>query len=126
MNIFIVEDDEIQRKNLKSTMQQIEKGINIYEAEDKDEALEIANNNNKVVILNIYEEGKTNIVQVRNSRVAINSAKIESIFERGFSTKKGENRGYGFYNVKKIAEKNGDNVQLSFEGNYTVFKILFK
>ena len=62
MNIFIVEDDEIQRKNLKSTMQQIEKGINIYEAEDKDEALEIANNNNKVVILNIYEEGKTNIV----------------------------------------------------------------
>lgn len=46
MNVLIVEDDRIQRKNLKSTIQQIDKGINIYEAEDKGEALEIANKNN--------------------------------------------------------------------------------
>jgi DNA-binding LytR/AlgR family response regulator len=46
MKVLIVEDDEIQRESLKKTIQQIDKDINIYEAEDKDEALEIANNNN--------------------------------------------------------------------------------
>jgi len=46
MKVLIVEDDEIQRKSLKKTIQQIDIDINIYEAEDKDEALEIANNNN--------------------------------------------------------------------------------
>ena len=111
----------------------LENNLNDYEISDMlnnllDNAFEavINSTDDKVVILNIYEEGKTNIVEVRNSGVAINLAKIESIFERGFSTKKGENRGYGLYNVKKIAEKNGGNVQLSFEENYTVFRVLFK
>ena len=46
MKVLIVEDDKIQRKSLKKTIQQIDKDINIYEAEDKDEALEITNKNN--------------------------------------------------------------------------------
>jgi len=41
MNVLIVEDDRIQRKSLKKMIQQIDKGINIYESVDKDEALEI-------------------------------------------------------------------------------------
>jgi len=41
MNVLIAEDDIIQRKSLKKTLQQIDKDINIYECEDKDEALEI-------------------------------------------------------------------------------------
>ncbi|WP_318011125.1 LytTR family DNA-binding domain-containing protein [Clostridium sp. FP2] len=46
MNVLIVEDNKIQRKSLKKTIQQIDKDINIYESEDKDEALEITNDNN--------------------------------------------------------------------------------
>jgi DNA-binding LytR/AlgR family response regulator len=42
MNVIIVEDDKIQRENLKKMIQQIDKGINIYESEDMDHALEIA------------------------------------------------------------------------------------
>jgi len=93
-----------------------------------DNAFEVLINstNEKVVILNIFSEENTNILEVRNSGITIDLDNIENIFERGFSTKKGKNRGYGLYNVKKIAEKNGGNVQLSFEENYTVFKILLK
>jgi DNA-binding LytR/AlgR family response regulator len=46
MKVLIVEDDKIQRKSLKKTIQQIDKDISIYEAEDKDEALEITSKNN--------------------------------------------------------------------------------
>jgi DNA-binding LytR/AlgR family response regulator len=46
MNVLIVEDDKIQRKSLKKTIQQLDKDINIYEAEDKDEALGIISKNN--------------------------------------------------------------------------------
>ncbi|WP_309244958.1 LytR/AlgR family response regulator transcription factor [Clostridium tagluense] len=46
MNVLIVEDDELQRKSLKKMVQQIDKSINIYECEDKDEALDITNVNN--------------------------------------------------------------------------------
>jgi DNA-binding LytR/AlgR family response regulator len=42
MNVLIVEDDKIQRESLKNTIEQIDKAITIYEAEDKDEALEIS------------------------------------------------------------------------------------
>ncbi|MCB2308700.1 LytTR family DNA-binding domain-containing protein [Clostridium estertheticum] len=41
MNVLIVEDDMLQRKSLRKMIQQIDKGINVYEAVDKDEALEI-------------------------------------------------------------------------------------
>ena len=46
MNVLIVEDDKIQRKSLNKMVRQIDKNINIYEAEDKDRALEITNKNN--------------------------------------------------------------------------------
>lgn len=46
MNVLIAEDDEIQRKSLKKTIQQIDKCINIYECEDRDEALKITTKNN--------------------------------------------------------------------------------
>lgn len=128
---------EADRLNIKFlfniTNSSLENNLNDYELSDilnnlLDNAFEVLINSisEKVVILNIFSEGNTNIVEVRNSGITIDLGNIENIFERGFSTKKGKNRGYGLYNVKKIAEKNGGNVQLSFEENYTVFKILFK
>ena len=55
MNVLIVEDDKIQRKSLKKMLQQIGEDINIYEAEDKDEALEITSKNNiDIFYIDIY------------------------------------------------------------------------
>ncbi|MBU3130982.1 GHKL domain-containing protein [Clostridium gasigenes] len=128
---------EADRLNIKLLVNvkndSLENSLKDYEISDilnnlLDNAFEavIDSTNDKVVILNICTEGSTNIIEIRNSGITINLDNIKTIFERGFSTKKGKNRGYGLYNIKKIAEKNGGNVQLFFEDNYTVFKILFK
>ncbi|WP_242824766.1 LytR/AlgR family response regulator transcription factor [Clostridium botulinum] len=42
-NVLIIEDDNYQRKNLKNMLLEIEEDFNIYEAEDKLDALEICN-----------------------------------------------------------------------------------
>lgn len=128
---------EADRLNIKLLVNvkndSLENSLKDYEISDilnnlLDNAFEavIDSTNDKVVILNICTEGSTNIIEIRNNGITINLDNIKTIFERGFSTKKGKNRGYGLYNIKKIAEKNGGNVQLFFEDNYTVFKILFK
>ncbi len=44
MNVLIAEDDKIQRTSLKKTLQQIDSHINIYESEEKEEALKIISN----------------------------------------------------------------------------------
>lgn len=46
MNVLIVEDDKLQSESLKKMIHKIEKNINIYEAIDKDDALEITSRNN--------------------------------------------------------------------------------
>ena len=90
-----------------------------------DAVINSTNDNDRVVIVNICSEGSTNIVEVRNSGITIKTDNIGNIFKRGFSTKKGKNRGYGLYNIKRIAEKRGSDVQLFFEENFTVFRISF-
>ncbi|WP_315080675.1 LytTR family DNA-binding domain-containing protein [uncultured Clostridium sp.] len=42
-NILIIEDDKHQRKNLKNILSEMDKNLNIYEAEDKLDASEICN-----------------------------------------------------------------------------------
>ncbi|MBK5241451.1 GHKL domain-containing protein [Clostridium sp.] len=128
---------EAERLNIKLlfkvTNNSLENSLKDYEISDilnnlLDNALEAVKNSrsDKVVKLNICVEGSNNIVEVRNSGKTIKPDKIGNIFERGFSTKEGKNRGYGLYNIKKIAEKNGTDVQLFFEDDYTVFKIIFR
>ncbi|MEK6264331.1 MAG: GHKL domain-containing protein [Clostridium sp.] len=128
---------EAERLNIKFlfkvTTNSLENSLKDYEISDilnnlLDNAFEAVKNSrsDKVVILNIWLEGSNNIVEVRNSGRTINPDNIGNIFESGFSTKKGEKRGYGLYNIKKIAEKNGNGIQLFFEDDYTVFKILFR
>jgi len=133
---------EADRLNLKFlfnvTNNTLENSLNDYEISDilnnlLDNAFQAVTNskNDKVIILNICKEENandenTNIVEVKNSGITVKLDNIENIFERGFSTKEGDNRGYGLYNIKEIANKNGSDVELSFEDNYTVFKMVFR
>lgn len=127
---------EADRLNIKFlfnvTNNSLEKSLNDYEISNilnnlLDNAFQavISGRADKVVILNICEEENANIIEVKNSGNTIKPDNIENIFEKGFSTKKGDNRGYGLYNIKEIANKNGSDVQISFEDNYTIFKMLF-
>lgn len=127
---------EADRLNIKFlfnvTNNSLENNLNDHEISDilnnlLDNAFQavINGDKDKVVILNIFIEENVNIVEVKNSGITIKPENIQNIFHRGFSTKKGKNRGYGLYNISEIAKRNRSNVELSFENNYTVFKILF-
>ncbi len=84
----------------------------------------VENNSEKAIVLNIFKDENKNIIELKNSRSSINPEDIKYIFNRGFSTKSGKNRGYGLYNVKKIVESNGGAIQLSFDDSYICFRIL--
>ncbi|MBX4261126.1 GHKL domain-containing protein [Clostridium estertheticum] len=110
----------------------LDNSLNDYEISDilnnlLDNAFQAVKNatKDKIVILNICEEGNDNIVEVKNSGRTIKPENVENIFKRGFSTKKGDNRGYGLFNINEIAKKRGSDIQLSFEDGYTVFKMSF-
>lgn len=79
----------------------------------------------KKVILNIFTEGEVAIVEVKNLGKTIALENIEKIFKKGFSTKGSKGRGYGLYNIKRIADKYNGKIQLFFEEDYTVFRVLF-
>ncbi|AJA48573.1 putative histidine kinase [Clostridium pasteurianum DSM 525 = ATCC 6013] len=81
-------------------------------------------NNIKTVILNILIENNKSIIEVKNNGIPIKEEQINSIFKSGFSTKEGKNRGYGLYNVKKIVKGKGGDIQMFFDEDYTVFKII--
>ncbi|AEB77571.1 histidine kinase [Clostridium botulinum] len=81
--------------------------------------------NDKIVVLNILIKNGKNIIEVKNNGDKINSTDIKNMFKRGFSTKPGQNRGYGLYNVKKIVDCNGGTIQLSFEDDFLNFYIVF-
>jgi two-component system sensor histidine kinase AgrC len=77
----------------------------------------------KKVFLNIGYLEDNCIMEIGDTGERIASNEIGKIFSAGYTTKQGENRGYGLYNVKKIVESYGARIQLSFENNYTIFSI---
>lgn len=80
-------------------------------------------NDLKKVFLNIGYLEENCIVKIGNTGERIEFNDIGKIFNAGYTTKKGEDHGYGLYNVKKIVESYGARIQLSFESNYTIFSI---
>ena len=77
----------------------------------------------KKVFLSIGYLEEDCIIEIGNTGGRIEFNDIGKIFNAGYTTKKGENRGYGLYNVKKIVEFYGGRIQLSFENDYTIFSI---
>ncbi|AOT70921.1 sensor histidine kinase [Geosporobacter ferrireducens] len=88
------------------------------------EAVENKDVNGPKVVLILGTEENSSVIEVRNTGGAIPQKDIDRIFERGFSTKKGKSRGYGLYNVKRIIDRYKGTIELSFDGMYTVFRIL--
>lgn len=114
---YFVDNDLIQWKVKDYELSEILTNIlnNAFEAS--------SDSSDRVVSLSIFNEKDKNVIKIINS---VNSVKLENVnemFNRGFSTKEGQNRGYGLYNVKKIVESKGGKVQLSFQDNNICFKI---
>lgn len=75
------------------------------------------------VFLNIGYLKENCIIEIGNTGGRIEFNDISKIFNAGYTTKIGENHGYGLYIVKKTVESYGARIQLSFENNYTIFSI---
>ena len=60
---------------------------------------------------------------IKNTVEDINIAELSSFLKRGFS-KKGKNRGYGLYNVKKIVGKYYGQVNIVLEDEWVVVNII--
>ena len=69
---------------------------------------------NKEVSICIDEDTKNYIINVKNYSEGVTPEILSSIFKMGYTTK-GEGRGYGLYNVKKIVDKHKGKIQVSLE-----------
>lgn len=77
----------------------------------------------KNIIIEIYEEDKY-VINIKNNIDENNKIHISKIFQKGFSSK-GEDRGFGLYNVKKIVESHKGEIQLFIKDGYLNFIIMF-
>lgn len=70
-----------------------------------------------------FNKEEKHIIEVKNTVENIDLSKVNNLFKKGYSTK-GQNRGYGLYNIKKIVEKYKGQIQLSLENNYLIIRIV--
>lgn len=86
------------------------------------DSLSTINKDNKYIKLFVYEDEFQYVISIKNNGPQIYNT--ESIFEEGFSTKDGDNRGYGLYLVKNILDKYGYHIFASSDEFLTEFTIL--
>lgn len=86
------------------------------------DSLSTINKGNKYIKLFVYEDEFQYVISIKNNGPIIYNT--ESIFEEGFSTKDGDNRGYGLYLVKNILDKYGYHIFASSDEFLTEFTIL--
>lgn len=93
-----------------------------------DNAIEAATNYQsaikKEVHVNLFEENNSTVIEVKNTSLPVKFETLDKVFEKGYSTK-GNNRGFGLYNVNKIVKSYKGNIQISYEEEQICFKILF-
>ncbi|MEI4770509.1 sensor histidine kinase [Psychrobacillus sp. FJAT-51614] len=76
----------------------------------------VANQKEKKVAFSITGLGNDIIIEVTDNGKGISEDLLESLFTLGYSSK-GENRGYGLFNVKRIVESFGGTIEVSNERN---------
>lgn len=86
------------------------------------DSLSTLNKDTKYIKLFVYEDEFQYVISIKNNGPKIYNT--ESIFDKGFSTKDGEHRGYGLYLVKNILDKYGYHIFASSDEFITEFTIL--
>lgn len=93
-----------------------------------DNAFEASKKDDKV-LLKIRTNDRKNIIYLKNQHSRLSQDKIEEMFSKGYSTKRGDKRGYGLDTVKNIIKKNNGDITVyneKFEDvNYVVFRLEF-
>jgi sensor histidine kinase regulating citrate/malate metabolism len=77
---------------------------------------------NKYIKLFVYEDEFQYVISIKNNGFKIYNT--DDIFLEGFSTKDGQDKGYGLYLVKNILDKYGYHIFASSDEFITEFTIL--
>ncbi|TCO74377.1 sensor histidine kinase [Marinisporobacter balticus] len=86
--------------------------------------LEHCKDDDKVLNIDVGEYEDEWIIIIGNSFPILEKDCYEKIFEKGYSTKEGENHGYGLHIVKQIIERNKGKIMVeSYEEVGTLFTI---
>lgn len=86
------------------------------------DSLSTVSKDNKYIKLFVYEDEFQYVISIKNNGPKIYNT--EMIFTEGFSTKDGDNRGYGLYLVKNILDKYGYYIFVNSDDFVTEFTIL--
>lgn len=87
------------------------------------EAPMISAESHKKVYLKIDTLNSLSYIEVGNNGIPIDQQTLSKVFKRGFTTKQDKKgHGYGLYSVKKLLSKYRGNIEVSMQGDYTVFK----
>ncbi|HGM3891595.1 TPA: sensor histidine kinase, partial [Clostridioides difficile] len=86
------------------------------------ESLSTIKKEKKYIRLHAYEDEFQYIIAIKNNGPKIHN--VESIFWNGFSTKEGQNRGYGLHLVKNILDKYDYSILVNSDDFLTEFVIL--
>ena len=80
------------------------------------------------VILKLKKEEDMNVIEIKNKHPYLKKENINKMFNKNFSTKSDNERGYGLYNIKEIFKKYNSEIEVSNEivdkDNYVVFRVL--
>lgn len=86
------------------------------------ESLSTIKKEKKYIRLHAYEDEFQYIIDIKNNGPKIHN--VESIFWDGFSTKEGQDRGYGLHLVKNILDKYNYSILVNSDDFLTEFVIL--
>ncbi|MDO5779242.1 MAG: GHKL domain-containing protein [Clostridium sp.] len=78
----------------------------------------------KELEVKIEEDDKNYIIDIRNYTEGTKVEQLPNMFKMGYTTK-GEGRGYGLYNVKKIVDKHKGKIVLDLNDDIMNIKVLF-
>lgn len=76
------------------------------------------------VVLKIEPFEDKSCIQVSNTFIADENTNLSAMTKKGYSTKEGEKRGYGLYNVKRIALKYNGSLNIFTQESQLVVQVL--
>ncbi|MBF8983551.1 GHKL domain-containing protein [Lutibacter sp. B2] len=86
--------------------------------------LENSNEEEKLLTIDMQEHEDMGIVAIGNSFPILSDKLYDKVFEKRYSTKSGEEHGYGLSIVKQIIEKNKGTISVeSYKGVGTIFTV---
>lgn len=79
------------------------------------EAVQFVETDRRRIYFAIFDESNKIFIQVKDSGVGISPEVVDSVFEKGFSTKAGDKRGFGLFLVKSLVDSYHG--EISFESD---------